>query len=245
MPDIVSLQRANHGNRFRAYGLRNVAALIDPFIGIDHAWMSGPTFPPHSHAGFSAVSYVFLDSETGIHNRDNIGTENTIFPGGMHWTMAGRGIVHEEVPAESGKTVHALQIFVDLPAERKHKAPSALTLAPQDVPVLVVPGAKVRIPAGSFSGISSPLTLPTDVMILDISLDEKGEISVPVEAGCTAFVMPIFGSTMVNGDPFDLNHLKVPVFPACNTAHTLTLKAYEGSSKLMVFSGPPLRNMAI
>lgn len=82
MPDIVSLQRANHGNRFRAYGLRNVAALIDPFIGIDHAWMSGPTFPPHSHAGFSAVSYVFLDSETGIHNRDNIGTENTIFPGG-------------------------------------------------------------------------------------------------------------------------------------------------------------------
>lgn len=159
--------------------------------------------------------------------------------------MAGRGIVHEEVPAESGKTVHALQIFVDLPAERKHKAPSALTLAPQDVPVLVVPGAKVRIPAGSFSGISSPLTLPTDVMILDISLDEKGEISVPVEAGCTAFVMPIFGSTMVNGDPFDLNHLKVPVFPACNTAHTLTLKAYAGSSKLMVFSGPPLRNMAI
>lgn len=245
MPDIVSLQRAHHGNNFWAFGLRNVAALIDPFIGIDHAWMTGPTFPPHSHAGFSAVSYVFLDSETGIHNQDNIGTENTIFPGGMHWSIAGSGIVHEEVPAENGKMVHALQIFVDLPAELKHKAPRALTLAPQDVPVLIVPGAKIRIPAGNFAGISSPLSLPTDVMILDISLDEKGKISVPVEAGWTAFIMPIFGATTVNGQLFDLNHLEVPVFPACNTAHTLTLEAYEGNSKLMLFSGPPLRNMTI
>lgn len=245
MPVIVSLQRANHGSRFRAFGLRNVADLIDPFIGIDHAWMSGPTFPAHPHAGFSAVSYVFLDSETGIHNRDNIGTENTILPGGMHWTTAGRGIVHEEVPAESGKTVHALQIFVDLPAQLKQTAPRALTLAPQDVPVLLVPGAKIRVPTGDFAGLASPLTLPTDVVILDISLDDEGEISVPVKAGCTAFVMPVFGTTTVNGQPFDLNDLKLPIYPAQSTAHTLTLKAHEGNSKIMLFSGPPQRNVNV
>ncbi|XHO07094.1 hypothetical protein ACEQUB_p00340 (plasmid) [Ralstonia syzygii] len=61
MPAIATLQRANHGSHFRAYGLRGVAALIDPFLGIDHAWMSAPTFAPHPHAGFSAVSYLFLD----------------------------------------------------------------------------------------------------------------------------------------------------------------------------------------
>lgn len=85
MSVIATLQRANHGSQFRVYGLRGVADLIDPFIGVDHAWMSGPTFPPHRHAGFSAVSYVFLDSETGIDNRDSLGTRNLIRPGGLHW----------------------------------------------------------------------------------------------------------------------------------------------------------------
>lgn len=108
MPVIASLQRANHGSHFRAYALRGVAALIAPILGVDHAWMSGPTFPPHRHAGFSAVSYPFPDSETGIDNRDSIGSHNLIRPGGLHWATAGSRIIHEEVPAESGKTLHSL-----------------------------------------------------------------------------------------------------------------------------------------
>ncbi|WP_436304007.1 MULTISPECIES: pirin-like C-terminal cupin domain-containing protein [unclassified Variovorax] len=56
--------------------------MIDPFLGIDHAWMSAPTFPPHPHAGFSAVTYLFLDSETGIANPDSPGNSTLIQPGG-------------------------------------------------------------------------------------------------------------------------------------------------------------------
>lgn len=149
MPAIATLQRANHGSHFRAYGLRGAAALIDPFIGVDHAWMSAPTFPPHPHAGFSAVSYLFLDSETGIDNRDSIGTHNLIRPGGLHWTTAGRGIVHEEVPAETGKTVHSLQIFVNLPPQRRDIAPFALSLAPQDIPVVQLPASRCACPSGA------------------------------------------------------------------------------------------------
>jgi hypothetical protein len=49
MSVIVPVQRANHGSHFQAYGLRGMAKLIDPFIGVDHAWMSeiGCSFPPH------------------------------------------------------------------------------------------------------------------------------------------------------------------------------------------------------
>jgi len=92
MTTIVHLQRANQGSHFRAFSLRDVdPALVDPFLGVDHAWISAPTFPPHPHAGFSAVSYLFLDSETGISNRDSLGNQNLIQPGGLHWTAAGRG----------------------------------------------------------------------------------------------------------------------------------------------------------
>ncbi|WP_061291535.1 pirin family protein [Azotobacter vinelandii] len=244
MSVIASLQRANHGSHFRAFGLRGVAELTDPFLGVDHAWMSGPTFPPHPHAGFSAVSYLFLDSETGINNRDNIGTHNLIRPGGLHWTTAGRGVIHEEVPAETGKTVHSLQVFVDLPSERKDIEPFPLILEPQDVPVVQLPGVKVRVPLGSFADARSPLTPPTNVTMLDISLEEGAELAVPVPAGHCAFVMPIFGTTMVDGQSFDLNDLNLPVFPAQATPHAITLQAPYGSAKAMLFAGPPLQSIA-
>jgi len=240
MSVIAPLQRANYGSHFRANGLRGVAALIDPFLGVDHAWMSAPTFPPHSHAGLSAVSYLFLDSETGINNSDSIGTHNLIRPGGLHWTTAGSGIVHEEVPAETGKTVHSLQIFVNLTRERQGIAPFALTLEPQDVPVVQLPGAKVRVPVGSFNDARSPLNPPTEVTMLDISLEEGAELTVPVAAGHCAFVMPIFGTTMVDGQTFEHNDLKLPVFPAKNTPYAITLQAPYGRAKAMLFAGPPL-----
>jgi redox-sensitive bicupin YhaK (pirin superfamily) len=242
MSIIAPLQRANHGSHFRAYALRGVAELIDPFIGVDHAWMSAPTFPPHPHAGFSAVSYLFLDSETGINNRDNIGTHNLIRPGGLHWTTAGRGVVHEEVPAETDKTVHSLQIFVNLSRERQGIAPFALSLEPQDVPVVQLPGVKVRVPVGRFKDTRSPLNPPTNVTMLDVSSDEGAELSVPIAAGHCAFVMPIFGTAKVDGQEFGLSDLKLPVFSAQAAPRVVTIQTPQGSAKVVLFAGPPLQS---
>ena len=148
MQHIARLQRMNHGSQFRAFSLRGdmYAKPIDPFLGVDHAWISGPTFPPHPHAGFSAVSYLFLDSETGIDNEDSLGNRNLIQPGGLHWTAAGDGVVHEEVPAVTGKTVHMLQMFINLPANKQAEAPFVFSVETQDVPVVHLAGAKIRVP---------------------------------------------------------------------------------------------------
>ncbi len=239
---IAPIQRANHGQHFRAYGLRGLASVIDPFINVDHAWMSAPTFPPHPHAGFSAVSYPFLDSETGIANRDSIGSNNLIQPGGLHWATAGRGIVHEEIPAEVGKTLHSLQIFIDLPRERQDVTPFVLGLEPQDVPVVNLPGVKVRVPVGRFGAVLSPLNPPTDVTILDISLEPGAELLIPIAAGHSAFFMPIFGTVEVDGRPFGLDDLKLPVYLAQDTPHEVLLRGSLASSKVMLFSGKPLHS---
>jgi redox-sensitive bicupin YhaK (pirin superfamily) len=239
MTSFARLRRMNHGSQFHAFGL-HAPELTDPFLGIDHAWMSGPTFPPHPHAGFSAVSYLFLDSETWINNRDSLGGRQEIHPGGLHWTAAGRGVVHEENPAEVGKTVHMLQVFVNLPQAKQGDAPFALALAPQDVPVVNLPGAKVRIPLGEFAGQRSPLHPPTEVRLLDISLDDGADIAVPVPAGQTAFVLPIFGSVGADGEPLDSDGAPVPVTPASTDARVVQLQATRGPAKVVLFSGVPL-----
>jgi len=242
MSMIAQLHRMNIGTGFRAYSLRGgeMAEPIDPFLGVDHAWMSASTFPPHPHAGFSAVSYLFLDSETGINNRDSLGTRNRIQPGGLHWTAAGRGVVHDEVPAETGKTVHMLQIFVNLAIDRQGAEAFTLSIEPQDVPVVALPGVKVRVPLGSFAEARSPLQPPTEVCLLDISLDEGGNLSVPIPTGHSTFILPIFGTMEIDGQAFDANTPRLPVFPAQATSHAVTLQAKHGNAKAVLFSGLPL-----
>lgn len=239
MPTVVQLKRANHGSHFRAFGLRGAAALIDPFIGVDHAWMSAPTFPPHPHVGFSAVSYVFFDSESGIANRDSLGTVNLIQPGGVHWMVAGKGVVHEEVPAQQGKTVHSLQIFVQLPPEKRSAAPQALSLTPQQVPTVQRPGVKVRVVAGEFAGQCSPTEAPTAVDMLDISLDARAELVIPVAPGRTTFVLPVLGTVNVDGQPFALEDLQAPVYQAERVPREIKLQTPLGAAKVMVFGGTP------
>ena len=243
MSEIAQLQRMNIGSGFRAYSLRGgeMAAPIDPFLGVDHAWMSAATFQPHPHAGFSAVSYLFLDSETGIDNRDSLGHRNRIQPGGLHWTAAGRGIVHDESPAVSGQTVHMLQIFVNLAVDRQGADAFALSLEPQDVPVVQLPGVKVRVPLGSFGEARTPLHPPTEVCLLDISLDEGATLSIPVPTGHSAFIMPIFGALEIDGQSFDAGEPRLPVFPAQATSCEILLQAKHGNAKAVVFSGTPLR----
>lgn len=241
---IATLQPTHRGNHFRAYGLRSEAALIDPFLGVDHAWMSAPTFPLHSHVGFSAVSYLFLDSETGLTNRDSIGSHNLIQPGGLHWATAGRGIVHEEIPDAPGKTVHSLQIFVNLPPDLQSCAPFALSLEPQDVPIVQLPGAKVRVPTGSFGDVRSPLVPPTEVTLLDISLDAGAELAVPVAAGHCAIVMPIHGAVSVDGQVFAQDELRLPILQSRHAERVIRLQAPRGAAKAMFFGGAPLHASA-
>lgn len=242
-PFIARLQRLDLGSHFSASTLRGGAAAepIDPFLGVDHARVSGPTFAPHPHAGFSVVSYLFVDSETGIANRDSLGNRNLILPGGLHWTAAGRGVVHEEVPAETGRTVHMLQIFVNLPRDRQGDAPYALSLAPQDVPVVQQVGARIRVPLGRYGQAQSPLAPPTAVTLLDISLDQGAELAVPVAAGDAAFVMPINGSLEINGLRFHSEEWRLPAYPAQPIPQTISLKSREGAASAAFFTGTPLR----
>jgi redox-sensitive bicupin YhaK (pirin superfamily) len=107
--------RQAHGG-FEVAGLRSPQMSMDPYLAIDHFVISRPQFRPHPHAGFSAVTLMFEDSPGSISNRDSTGTHVTLDPGDLHWTQAGSGIVHEEVPSEPPTPCHGAQIFIDLPA---------------------------------------------------------------------------------------------------------------------------------
>src|SRR6056297_211452 len=95
---------------------RQLDGLMDPLIMVDHFTMTEPTFAPHAHAGLSAVSVLFEDSTGSFRNRDSLGNDIELAPGDLYWLKAASGAVHDEAPTPGSRT-HALQIFVNLPAD--------------------------------------------------------------------------------------------------------------------------------
>ncbi len=164
---------------------------IDPFIGVDSYTMPQPFFGPHPHAGMSAVSLMLPEAEVGFINRDSLGDHSLIRPGDLHWTQAGRGMMHEEVPAVPGKVARGLQVFVNLARVHKQAEPVAFKVKHEDMPVMAVPGGEVRVVAGEFAGLRSPIgddsRWLTRVDMLDITLHAGNHIDVPVRAGDNAF----------------------------------------------------------
>lgn len=78
-----------------------------------------------------------------------------------------------------------------------------------------------RVPVGSFSGTCSSLSPPAEVTMLDISLEGDAGLSIPTPAGDCTLVMPIFDAVAVNGQKFDLEDLRLPVFQAAEKPYIL------------------------
>lgn len=174
---------------------------LDPFLSITDFRMSRPTFAPHPHAGFSAVTYMFRDSAGSFRNRDSLGDVSLIGPGDLHWTQAARGMMHEEIPTEPGTECHGMQLFVNLAAVDKHAAPGALHLAAADVPVVVPSdGVTVRVVTGSALGVASPLEgLLTPVTLLDVDLGAGAAAEIPVPPDRRAVLLVVSGGLTVAG----------------------------------------------
>ncbi len=171
--------------------LRVDSRWIDPFIGVDSYTLRSNPFGPHPHAGMSAVSLTLPESEGGTINRDTMGDNSLIRPGDLHWFQAGRGAMHEETPAQLGKTEQGLQVFVNLSRANKGADPVGLRVAHEDMPTVHFEGGSLRVVAGQFDGTSSPITQDarwlTRVNMLDVTLQAGASVNIPVNSGDNAF----------------------------------------------------------
>jgi hypothetical protein len=170
-----------------------------PVAVLDDFRVSGLPFSPHPHAGFAAVTYVFEDSPGDLRSRASTGADLVVGPGGIVWTQAGSGVVHEEIPAVRGRELHGIQIFVNLSAGSKLTPPRVLHLDPGQVPQWRSDaGDRVRIAVGSFGGLASPLVPAEPFTLLDVHL--LHEISFAAQAGHTVLVYVLSGYVVVRAD---------------------------------------------
>ena len=142
---------------------------MSPLVLVDHFVMTGPTFAPHPHAGISAVTLLFEDSQGVMQSLDSVRNDHEIRAGDLHWTLAGKGIVHTQQPVGPAR-LNGLQMFVNLPERLKGLPPATSLLRAWEMPIIQSDAGRVRVVSGAYDGWESPPLGPEPLLILDIWL---------------------------------------------------------------------------
>jgi redox-sensitive bicupin YhaK (pirin superfamily) len=169
---------------------------MDPLLMVDDFVMTGPTFDPHLHAGISAVTMIFEDSIGEFLSRDTLGHNVALRAGDLYWLAAASGAAHEERPAD-GARIHALQIFVNLPARLKKEPARALHVEANDAPVIEGDGYRVRVILGRSGDTVGADGTPEEMTMLDGTLGRGSRFSHKLMEGRQAWIYAVSGDLTV------------------------------------------------
>jgi quercetin 2,3-dioxygenase len=225
----------------------------DPFLLLDQL---GPTFngpeqtvgaPWHPHRGMETVSYI-LDGEVAHH--DSNGGGGVIREGDTQWMTAGAGILHDELPTEAfyrqGGLTHAVQLWVNLPADLKFSHPRYQAITGGDLLLLTTHdgGALVRLIAGDLGRFSGPGVTFTPITYLHATVASGAELSLPWQSSFSAFAYVLSGQGHVGIDHRPIAEHQLAVF---GPGDNLVVRAAEAQTRdataldVLVLGGLPLR----
>jgi redox-sensitive bicupin YhaK (pirin superfamily) len=221
----------------------SVGGDIDPVIGIDHFNIRAPVFAPHPHAGFSAVTYLFEDSEGEFINRDSLGHHLIAKPGAVIWTVTGSGVMHEEFPRTRGMRSHGLQVFVNLAAAEKMQSPRVLFVDGPSVPIVERMGARIRVVVGSTGDVRGKIDPPGDITFLDVKLDPGAAFEQAFSPDRSVLAYVIEGSALVGDEARKLGPLDAASFAADGDA--VSVRAGGDGARVVLIAGRPLRERVV
>lgn len=242
MPSPVIEARARvTGDHFsvKSIDVDKLGARASPVELLDNFRVSGRPFGPHPHAGFSQLTYVFQDSRGSVNSRDSLGNDLVVGPGGIVWTQAGSGMMHQEVPADPLHELHGLQVFVNLSSRSKFVEPKVLHLMPEKVPVWQSEhGDLVRVVVGTFGGISSPLIPAEPFDFLDIEFRRR--IVFDLVDGRNALLYAVEGPVIVRGNYWNREIPSDHAMAISGLGEQFEIKAPR-LAHLLIFSGLNIR----
>jgi redox-sensitive bicupin YhaK (pirin superfamily) len=215
---------------------------VGPWVFLDHF---GP-FPvkpgvdgvgPHPHAGIETVTYLLSGRNE---HRDSAGHTGIVAKGGVQWMTSGRGIIHAERPlaeTDDELTMHGIQLWTSLPRAAKTMAPRYQRIAAEDIPLVRVEGAQVRVIAGAFAMQEGPAATLMPTLLWHVGVEPGATFEAPIPAGYEVAAYVIEGEGTF-GDASRAATGKLVVF--AGTEGRLGIRN-EGAAKLevMILGGAP------
>ncbi|KAJ7722895.1 RmlC-like cupin domain-containing protein [Mycena maculata] len=212
---------------------------LTPFLMLDYFHAKpGASFPDHPHRGQSTVTYML---EGASNHEDSAGHKGTIEAGGVQWMVAGRGIIHAEMPvyAPGQPDPRGLQLWVNLPRKFKMVEPSYQELGPAEIPTAYPQGpdghVRIKIVSGASHGVASPVR-PLGGCWYFHYIFSQGGVSAfqDLPSGWTAFIFVLKGSLIVGSDSIPHERFHTLVLSANSTETGVLLKSGSDDTELML-----------
>lgn len=223
--------------------MRGDYAATDPFLALMEDWFPRGVFGKHPHRGIETVTYVL---EGRIDHYDNLGHSGAILPGDAQWMTAGRGLIHNEIPAEDD-VVHSLQLWVNLPATHKMTEPRYQDLAGAAMPARREPGAEIRVFSGSSGGVTAPTKNFTPVTMVEIRLDPHASIRQDLPADFNAVVVVLEGAGAIGADAKTVAAGDVAWLTREESAASseVEIRSADKPMRALIYAGRPLREPVV
>jgi redox-sensitive bicupin YhaK (pirin superfamily) len=211
---------------------------VDPFLMLDAFGSDNPNdyiagFPEHPHRGFETVTYMI---EGSIAHADNHGGKGLVTDGGVQWMTAGRGVAHSEMPAQTNGRMSGFQLWINLPASEKMRAPWYADIPASAIPSFDVNGATVKLIAGEWDGRQGRgperVTAP---FIADVKLSANGAADVPLPEGHAGFVHVFEGALRVGNTTVSSGNIAV-----LSDGGALQASAGANGARFLIAAGKPL-----
>jgi redox-sensitive bicupin YhaK (pirin superfamily) len=165
---------------------------LDPFLMLDAFGTDNPQdyiggFPDHPHRGFETVTYMIAGR---MRHRDSAGHEGLLSNGGVQWMTAGKGVIHSELPEQEDGRMEGFQLWLNLPAKDKLRAPWYRDIQSAEIPEFATEqGVKVRVIAGASHGVAGAMEREvTEPLYLDLELPAGSSFEQALPPGHNAFV---------------------------------------------------------
>ena len=214
--EIIVQPRPAHfvGDGFRVHnfipsGYRLDMKRMDPFIMLDYNskfHFSGTETPRgvgvHPHRGFETVTIAYHGR---VEHADSAGGGGIIGEGDVQWMTAASGVLHKEFHetewAKDGGIFQMVQLWVNLPAKDKMRAPKYQAIKNSEMKKVDL-GEKgfVEVIAGEYQNEKGPASTFSPVNLMNAKLKKGGKADFSFPANFNTAALVVEGSISVNGE---------------------------------------------
>ena len=228
-------------------------SLLDPFIHMDqmgeveYAPGEPKGTPWHPHRGFETVTYLM---DGTFEHQDSNGGGGLITNGDTQWMTAGGGILHIEKPPEalvmSGGLFHGIQLWVNLPREKKLVAPRYQDLRGESVALVASSdgSALLRVIAGEADTHHGPGSTYTPMTMVHATVSPGASLTLPWQPEFNALAYVLSGDGFAGAERRPVSAGQLVVYGAGDAVTVAAADQQQSrhpALEVLLLGGRPIR----
>jgi len=164
----------------------------------------------NAHRGIVILTYILSGT---VEHLDSIGNQVKLNSGGVHWTKAGKGIVHDEaVGSETGvinSDVSVVRFWINLPSNHKAEKPDYFFLRPGKIPKkkLVDDAGWIKIISGEYENTIAKIPCYSREFLYHVHLEAGRQFSTMTNMTLEYATFLPAKKAVVNGNRFQAGEL--------------------------------------